>query len=202
MNPNFPGESKTMEDWAWLAKVQEGDASAFRCLFERHKMRVLNLAYRFVRDRASAEDIAQEVFIKIFEKRVTANSKAKFTTWLYRVTVNASFDQLRKRKFTPGSLDAVIEGRRDANESFGERVPDTKAVSPRVQMEAEERAQWVARAIDQLPEKLRSPLLLYQFENLSYGEIAQVLGITPKAVERRLYHAKARLRESLGPLQA
>lgn len=202
MSQHFPGELQTMEDWAWLQKVQEGDASAFQGLFERYQRRVLNLAYRFVRDRASAEDIAQEVFIKIFEKRVKADSKAKFTTWLYRVTVNASLDQLRKRKFTPRSLDAVIEGQRGEKQSFGDHVPDTKKESPRVQMEAEERAQWVTRAIDQLPEKWRSPLLLYQFENLSYGEIAQVLGISPKAVERRLYHAKARLRESLGPLQA
>lgn len=173
-------------DWFWIKKIQEGDSSAFDEIFKRHKVNTINLAFRFVRSREAAEDIAQDVFIKIYEGKVKYDPKSKFTTWLYRVTVNASIDFIRRRKFTSVSLD---EENHD--------LKDTRSSSPSSVLREEEIKALVRREIDRLPEKFRSPILLYQFEEMPQQEIAKILGITEKAVERRLYHAKELLRERL-----
>ena len=169
------------QDWICIQKIREGEKSAFEALFDRHKNRAVNLAFRFTKSREAAEDIAHDVFLKIYEGKFHFEPKAKFSTWLYRVIVNASIDFTRQKKFIP----------------IPEQVADIH--SPKI-LEVLKQAEMkfsVQSAIDSLPEKFRSPILLYQFENMSYREIAGILGISEKAVERRLYHAKERLREAL-----
>ncbi|MBI4971740.1 MAG: RNA polymerase sigma factor [Candidatus Omnitrophica bacterium] len=175
-------------DWQLIERVQSGDKSAFNEIFSRHKTNLINLAFRFTRSREAAEDIAQEIFIKIYEGKVKTDPKAKFTTWLYRVAVNAAIDVSRKRKYTPHSLDVREDFKDSAIRHTTEVLTETE-IKARVQNE-----------IANLPEKFRSPILLYQFEEMSYREIAAVLGITEKAVERRIYHAKEALRKKLGGL--
>ncbi len=187
----------TGDDWSLYEKFQNGDLSAFHALFDLYKNRVLNLSYRFVRDTATAEDIAQEVLIKIYEKKVRFDPKAKFSTWVYRVTVNASLDFIRKNKFVVRSIDAEIKDPSGEKTDFLERVGDPNAASPGEAVQQKELYALLRSEIEALPEELRLPILLYQFENLPYEEIARVLKITTKAVERRLYHAKQRLRDKL-----
>ncbi len=181
-------------DWFLIEKFERGDATAFQEIFSRHKNRVVNLSYRFVHSQEAAEDIAQEVFIKVYEKRLKVDPTAKFTTWLYRVTVNASLDFIRKNKFIVRPANTATEdpGRK---EDFFERVSDPNSPSPSETVQQKELHALLRAEIDALPEKLRLPILLYQFENLPYEEIARILGITPKAVERRLFHAKQQLRD-------
>lgn len=185
------------DDWIKIESFFNGELAAFEFIFNKYKTRVINLSYGFLRDRAAAEDTAQNVFLKIYQKKAKPDSRAKFSTWLYRVTVNASLDILRSRKFTPVSIDRE-SGFSDGGEAtFKERIPDLKSSSPSQTVEREDLAVLVRREIDRLPEKLRSPLLLYQFEEMSYREIASILGLSEKAVERRLYHARETLRQSL-----
>lgn len=185
------------DDWIKIESFFNGELAAFEFIFNKYKTRVINLSYGFLRDRAAAEDTAQNVFLKIYQKKAKPDSRAKFSTWLYRVTVNASLDILRSRKFTPVSIDRE-PGFSDGGEAtFKERIPDLKSSSPSQTLEREDLAVLVRREIDRLPEKLRSPLLLYQFEEMSYREIASILGLSEKAVERRLYHARETLRQSL-----
>ena len=183
-------------DWLLIERFQQGDATAFHEIFNKHKARVINLSYRFVQNKDTAEDIAQDVFIKIYEKRLKFDPKAKFTTWLYRVTVNASLDFIRKNKFIARPANRMDEDP-GQKEDFFERVGDTNSPSPSETVQQKELHALLRTEIDALPEELKLPILLYQFENLPYEEIARILKITPKAVERRLYHAKQRLRDNL-----
>ncbi len=167
-------------DWQIIQQIQNGDVSSFHEIFHRHKSNIINLAFRFTRSREAAEDIAQDIFIKIYEGKAKFNPNAKFTTWLYRVTVNASIDFIRRRKFS--------------------EIPSNITAEQKDHPAEEEIKAMVQSAIDSLPEKFRSPILLFQFEEMSHREIASVLGITEKAVERRISRAKEALRKKLGGL--
>lgn len=184
-------------DWVLIRKFQDGDPSGFQEIFSRHKSRVVNLSYRFVHSQEAAEDIAQDVFIKVYEKRLKVDPKVKFTTWLYRVTTNASLDFIRKNKFVVRSVDAEIKDPSGEKTDFLEKVGDPNSPSPRDAVQQKELHALLRAEIDALPEDLKLPVLLYQFENLPYEEIARILKTTTKAVERRLYHAKQRLRDKL-----
>lgn len=185
------------DDWFLIQKNKEGDRFAFEQLFNKYKVSIVNLAFRFVREKTAAEDIAQEVFIKIYEKKVHFDPKAKFSTWLYRVTVNAAMDVLRKRKFSPQSLDEPIQGQEGEKKSLLDKFSDQHVDSALKGLEDQELQMLVQLEITRLPEKLREVILLYQFENLSYCEIASILGTTEKGVEKRIYHAKEKLRKRL-----
>lgn len=166
------------QDWICIQKIRDGDKFAFNEIFNRHKNLAVNIAYRFTHSREAAEDVAQDVFIKVYEGKVKVDPNAKFTTWLYRVTVNTALDVMKRKKFEP--LHDQMEG---------------PGNSPQQLLGEDEIKNLVQSGIARLPEKFRSPILLYQFEGLSYREIAQILGISEKAVERRLYHAKQILKE-------
>ena len=185
------------EDRSLLDRFQKGDLSGFHELFNKHKRNVINLSYRFVQNKEAAEDIAQEVFIKIYENKFHFGPGAKFSTWLYKVTVNASIDRTRKKNFFDRSLDKVETDEEGEGKTLLQTLSDPSAISPADAVASEEIKDLVRMEIQKLPEKLKTPILLYQFENLSYEEIARILGITPKAVERKIYHAKEVLHKKL-----
>ncbi len=184
-------------DWSLYAKFEKGDTAAFHQLFDRYKTRILNLSYRFVRNAAAAEDIAQDVLIKIYEKKVGYRANAKFSTWVYRVTANASLDHLRKKKFFGFSLDQPVNSAEEDFRPASDLVSDRGSSTPSEDLERKELKIMVEKALQGLPENLRFPILLSQFEEKSYQEIAQILEISVKAVERRIYHAKEALRGKL-----
>ena len=184
-------------DWVLIDNFNKGDLSAFHELFNKHKRSVINLSFRFVQNKETAEDIAQDIFIKIHEKKLRFNPNAKFSTWLYKVTVNTSIDRTRKKSFFDRSLDKTETDQEGEGKTLLETLSDSSAISPADAVVSEEIKNLVQMEIQKLPEKLKTPILLYQFESLSYEEIARVLGITPKAVERKIYHAKEILREKL-----
>lgn len=186
------------QDWLWIKNFQEqGDRSAFENIFNKYKGLVINLSFRFVKDRDTAEEIAQEVFIKIYEKKVKWDPKSKFFTWLYRVTVNASLDFLRHKKKISYSLDQAFNQEGMDKTTFLETLADPKSFDFTEALGWDEIRKIVQTKIDGLPEKLRAAILLFQMEELSYREIAQILKITEKAAERRIFHAKELLRERL-----
>lgn len=185
------------DDWLWIKSFQEGDRSGFDNIFKKYKTIVINLSFRFLKDQGAAEEIAQEVFIKIHEKKVKFDPKSKFSTWLYRVTVNASLDFLRHRKKISYSLNETIKGKEGDVTTFLDNLADSDSSHASKGLEQDEIKRMVQKEINKLPENLKAPLLLFQFEEMPYREIAQILGITEKAVERRLCHAKEALRKGL-----
>ncbi|MBI2094844.1 MAG: RNA polymerase sigma factor [Candidatus Omnitrophica bacterium] len=186
-------------DWAWIGKFYDGDQGAFNELFRKHQTRALNLAFRFTRDRQSAEDIVQEVFLRIYERKVSADPSAKFSTWLYRVVVNASLDLVRRKKtlFFRSFDEERNSGESESGRTLAETVADPAARRLGEGLAEREVEEALRREIDRLPDKYRAPILLYQFEEMPYRDIARILGISEKAVERRLSHAKERLKKRL-----
>jgi len=189
------------EDRVLLAGISGRDPEAFRTLQERYGRPVLNLAFRFLSNRADAEEVAQEVFLRLYQRPPRPDPSAKLFTWIYRVTVNLCLDLLRRRRRSPEmvSLDEPLD--RDDPEAgpLGERLAHPSSRTPREQLDRWERTVAVRRAVAALPERLRVPLLLSTFEEISHEAIGQILGLTPKAVERRIARARGLLKDRLQP---
>lgn len=170
-------------DEALLKRSAAGDQQASALLINRHSPRVLSLAQRMLGNRDDAEDVAQDVFLKVF--RTAGNweeGKAKFTTWLHKVTVNQCYDRLRKKRETV--MDEPPEQEDDTD-------------GPATQMLATQRGKRLRAAIDELPDRQRAALLLSHYEELSNPETAEILEISVEAVESLLSRARRSLREAL-----
>jgi len=169
-----------------MLAFQRGDESAFAALFERHRTRVLNTAYHFLGDKDAAQDVAQEVFVRIYTSPKTYRPDAAFSTWLYRVTANACFDEMRRRR----------RSRSAVSEDLPESILDP-AASPEDQVRSNELTREVKAAIAALPENQRLAVILQRYEELSYQQIADVLKTSVPAVESLLFRAKHSLRARL-----
>ncbi len=167
---------------------------------ERHAASIINLAFRFLGTIADAEDVAQDVFFRLYQQPPRLAPNTQLSTWLYRVTVNRCIDFLRKQTRTGKSvsLDAPLDAEGESG-TLGETMPDRSALTPREQVARAESARAVRQAVEALPEPLRAPLILAMFEEFSHEAIARVLRISPKAVERRLARARELLKQRLAP---
>jgi RNA polymerase sigma-70 factor (ECF subfamily) len=175
--------------------VKNGDQNAFRELVERHKLAVLNLCLRFTGNKADAEDLAQEVFIRIYQAAPNYEVKAAFTTWLYRITVNLCLNYQRKKKFL--HFFSLDHGK-NSSLQIQDRIPEfADKGRPDIDIEQKELQQIVHKAIQSLPENQKTVLILYRYHNLSYKEISNVLDTSVSAVESRLHRAKQNLKKKL-----
>ncbi len=186
------------DDHALVAGIAKRDPEAFRTLMERYAAAVINVAYRFVGTVADAEEMTQDVFLKLYQHPPRLDPAGKLFTWLYRVTVNRCLDLLRQnpRSSATISLDAPL-GDEGEGFSFKERIPDSLQLNPRDQVIQRETVLVTRRAIANLPTGLRVPLILSTFEQLSQQEIGQILKVSPKAVERRIARARDILKQRL-----
>ncbi|MCA9320240.1 MAG: RNA polymerase sigma factor [Planctomycetes bacterium] len=177
------------DDEALIARAGNGDESAFAELVERYSDRIYTLVSSMVRDRSEAEDVVQEVFFKVYRKLEGFEGKSSFYTWLYRVSLNAATDHLKKRR---------NDRARSAEDFVLNEVPQPGA-APGRRMDRGELRLKMAEAIASLPPKYRDILVLREYQDCSYEEIAQVLGCSKGTVESRLFRARARLRDRLAP---
>jgi RNA polymerase sigma-70 factor (ECF subfamily) len=181
-----------------MARVGEGDENAFEILVHRHQASVLNFIYRFIGDRAQAQDLAQEVFLRVWQAAKSYKPEAKFTTWLYRITANLCFNELkssrRKKLFQFLRFDSDQEARPEEN------FPDDSPSAENLLL-AKERNRQVANALQSLPENQRMAVILKRYEDLPYEEIARVLGCSVSAVESLLVRAKGTLQRKLRHFQ-
>ncbi len=170
--------------------VAAREPEAFHEVMERYAGPVVNLAYRFLGNRADAEEIAQETFLRLYQHPPHLDPSSKLFTWAYRVAANLCLDRLRKQSRTPplDSLD-VPDGPEPSSVSRG----------PRETAAGTEAAEAVRRAVASLPIELRAPLILSAIEELPHAEIARILDISPKAVERRISRARDLLKPRLQP---
>jgi RNA polymerase sigma-70 factor (ECF subfamily) len=177
-----------------MARIAEGDEDAFEILVNRHQTSVLNLIYRFIGDRTQAKDLAQEVFIRVWQAARSYQPKAKFTTWVYRITANLCVNELksarRKKWFSFNRSD------KDGEHTFEETLADSAPSSEDLLLE-KERSRRISDALQSLPENQRMALILKRYEGLSYQEIAQIIGCSVSAVESLLVRAKRTLQEKL-----
>ena len=183
-----------------LDGISRREPEAFHELMERYAGPVVNVAFRFLETQADAEEIAQETFLRLYQHPPQLDPSSKLFTWLYRVAVNLCLDQLRKRRRAPlfTSLD-LPAGPEEEGESLAGKIPDASAVIPRERLAHSELVEAARKGIASLPAALRAPLVLSSLEELSHAEIAQILGLSPKAVERRISRARSLLKHRLQP---
>ena len=188
-----------MDDRQLVAGVTRRDPEAFRTLMERNASLVINLAYRFLGTVADAEDVAQDVFLRLYQNPPHLAPEGKLSTWLYRVTANRCIDLLRsKPRQEAVSIEGTPHGEEEGVSSLAQQLPDSKA-GPRELVAQSELGILTRRAVAALPISLRGPLLLSAFEGISLQEIGEIFSISSKAAERRIARAREILRARLQP---
>ena len=169
------------------AAVAAGDAASFEQLVKKYERPVLNTIYRYVGDKAAAEDVAQEVFLKVWSRIKTFQRRSTFSTWLYRVVANQSLnfrDRRARRRAEPLS-DSLPDGRADLHEQF----------------EKETTSRLLREAVNGLPGNQRLALILSKFEERPYREIAEIMGVSLSSVASLIFRAKQSLKKKLLPLK-
>ena len=175
-----------------MLKVKnDGDMAAFEELVEIHQHAVVGTVAKMLGNPAEAEDIAQQVFLRIWKSAARYEPKAKFTTWMFTITRNLVFNEVRRRKRKPA---ISIEEREEESHLV---VEDTQGQTPGEEALQRELEQAVDDAIQALPEKQRIGVILRRYEEMPYDEIAKVLDLTVPAVKSLLFRARAQLKESL-----
>jgi RNA polymerase sigma-70 factor (ECF subfamily) len=188
-----------ISDVQLMLGVKAGDEACFEQLLAKYRTPVISFLYRMVRNRATAEDLAQEAFLRVFRARTSYAPGAKFTTWLFRIATNLALNSLRdgRRRQRDLSLDGEgEEGERPALE-VADGAP---AVEERLM--ARDRARAIREAVEALPEKQRAAVLLHKYQDLGYEEIARILGCSESALKSLLFRAYETLRVRLAPLAA
>ncbi len=179
------------DDATLMAYVARGDTAAFEQLVERHQTLVIGTVARMLGSNSDVEDVAQQVFIRVWKSAPRYVPTAKFTTWLLTITRNLVFNEARRRKRHPAETLDVHQG----EESLP--LPDRHGRLPDEQLLDQEMQRAVDNAIQALPEKQRLAVVLRRYEEKSYEEIAQVLALSVPAVKSVLFRARTELREAL-----
>jgi RNA polymerase sigma factor (sigma-70 family) len=176
-----------------IEQLKQGDETAFKTIVEQWQDMVYNTILGIVQNETEAEDLAQDVFIKVFEKIGTFKGDSKFSTWLYRIATTTALDHLRskKRKKRFGFLQSLTGSSGDEKE----QVPDFN--HPGVSLDNKERAAVLFKAIEALPENQKSAYMLHKLEGLSYRDVSEVLNTTVSAVESLMSRANQNLRKQL-----
>jgi RNA polymerase sigma-70 factor, ECF subfamily len=180
-----------------IRRCQAGDVAAFEPLVEKYRARVWRLAYQVLRDREEALDCAQEAFVRAFQSLSRFRGQSAFYTWLFRITLNVATDRHRSR----GARARAFGAERVSEEEWTRTAADPGTRPDDAALSAERRER-IRRALDSLPVKARTIIMLSDIEGLSYREIAQVLDCPIGTVMSRLHNARRRLRAILGPMLA
>ena len=188
------GSSTDDQDRRDMARLVAGDDQALDELMARHAEPLFHFLLRFLQNQTEASDLAEETFVRVYQHRSRFRTGARFSTWLYTIATNLARDVKRRQARHPHvSLQA---GPSETSGGLQELLPDD-GPDPGRKLESSERADAVKAAIASLSDDLRVPLLLSVYEQKSHGEIGDILGCSPKAVEMRLYRARKELRERL-----
>jgi len=184
-------------DTQLMIRVQRDDASSFPELLSRNRNLVVNYLSRMVINRAIAEELAQDVFVRVYRSRRTYEPTAKFSTWLYRITTNVALNHFRDEKRTQNqvSLDVqdAVQVRREAQD--GSPLIEERLVRDVV-------ARQIRHAIRALPPKQRAAVIMHKYDEMDYAQISRVLGCSPSAVKALMFRAYETLRLRLHYLQA
>lgn len=178
--------------------VREDDAGAFEELVARYQDRLIAVLEHLVRGQEQAEDLAQEVFLRVFRARKRYKPGAKFSTWLFTIANNVASNALR-RKRRRKEIDATTVTGDEERGTLDELAAASSSQMPARQLDRMERAEMVQAAVGALGERQRLALLLAKFEGLSYEEIGQVMDLSPQAVKSLLSRARRNLRDWLEP---
>ncbi len=179
-----------------MARIARSDVQAFEILVRRHQRRILNLIYRSIGDRIQAEEVAQEVFLRVWRSAEEYKPKAKFTTWIYRIVINLCLDELKAAHRRQPFADLYANADNPNENGEGLNGCDSARSPEELLIDAEESGRIFA-ALQALPTNQRLAVVLTKFDGLSYDEISRILGCSGSAVESLLVRAKKTLRKIL-----
>ena len=184
-------------DFACMVRLKEGDDLALDELMERWQKPLHSFILRYVGNHRDSIELAEETFVRVYQHRSRFNFKSKFSTWLFTIAANLCRHHTRWRKRHPTiALDDVAS----ADEVSDKNLFASAEEIPSAQASRTELAKLVKEEIEQLPHDLKTAVLLFAYNNLSYAEIGQILGCTPKAVETRLYRVRKLLAKRLAAI--
>lgn len=175
-----------------MIRVKAGDDASFGLLLEKYRSSVIHFLYRMVQNRAVAEELAQEVFLRVYRSRATYEATAKFTTWLFRIATHLALNSLRDGKNQRAEARLDLE----SGEAPARQVSDARPSVEQVMVQRA-RLEEVRRAVAMLPEKQRAAVLMHKYEEMEYSQIARVLNCSESAVKSLLFRAYETLRARL-----
>jgi RNA polymerase sigma-70 factor (ECF subfamily) len=178
-----------------MLRVRDGDSVSFALLLERHRGPVIHFVYRMVLNQAVAEELAQEVFLRVYRSRASYEPSAKFTTWLFRIATHVALNWIRdsKNEKNQESLDEASQ------EGISRQVSDRQPTIEQT-MIRQVNMQEVRAAIETLPAKQRAAVLMHKYEEMEYSQIAKILQCSESAVKSLLFRAYETLRSRLANL--
>jgi RNA polymerase sigma-70 factor, ECF subfamily len=179
-------------DTELMLRVKEGDGASFGVLLEKHRSSVVHFLYRMVQNQAVAEELAQEVFLRVYRSRSTYEPTARFTTWLFRIATHLALNALRD-----GKNERLQERLDDDTSDMPVRQVSDRRPTVEQSMVYQAKLDEIRRAIAALPEKQRAAVLMHKYEELEYSQIAKVLGCSESAVKSLLFRAYETLRTRL-----
>lgn len=184
-----------------MLEVKQGDETSFELLLQRYRTPLYHFLSRMMRDPAMAEDLAQEVFLRVYRARKDYKPSAKFTTWLFRIATNLALNAIRdgRSRQREDSLDDPQEGEDGQPMAF--EVPDREPGAEQRLIERDRTAA-IRRVVLALPEKQRAAVLLHKYHEMDYDEIARVLDCSVSALKSLLFRAYETLRVQLAPMVA
>jgi len=188
-------------DWAQLSdaeimlRVREGDDSGFSVLIEKYRKQIVHFMFRMSRNQAVAEELAQEVFLRVYRSRQTYRAEAKFSTWLYRIATNLGVNHARDTKYERTAQNVYLD-QPDAETGTTPDVADS-TLSVEQQLVRDERMNAIRKHVMALPERQRSAVLMHKYQEMDYKEIGDVLKLSESATKSLLFRAYQTLRENL-----
>jgi len=185
-----------VSDAKLVEQVQRGDTSAFDLLVRKYQHKVLKLVSRFVSDQAEAEDVAQEAFIKAYRALPSFRGESAFYTWLYRIAINTAKNALVSNRRRPVDFDLDLQD----PEQYERQARLKEGDTPEGLLLTEEIRQTVQAAMAELPEDLRTAIMLRELEGLSYEEIAERMSCPVGTVRSRIFRAREAIDKKLKPL--
>lgn len=190
-NPKPAGQGEDAEDVRLMRLIARGDTAALEELIERHQALVIGTVGRMLGSNSDVEDIAQQVFVRVWRSAGRYVPRAKFTTWLLKITRNLVFNEMRRSK---RHAHVPMQAEPGAEEI---QIKDESAQSPDVSLLENELQQAIENAIAELPDSQRMAVVLRRYEDLSYEQIANVLDLSVPAVKSLLFRARTELRSRL-----
>jgi RNA polymerase sigma-70 factor (ECF subfamily) len=186
-------------DVALMLRVKNGDSEAFAELVEKYKQPVMNLVYRIIRDATEAEDLTQNVFIQVYKSAHRYEVSAKFSTWLFTIARNLCLNEIRRRSRHPAdSLEAVFPGS-EQDDVPARQFEDPKLRSAPDSLLQQELEQKIEQVLSELPENQRTAIQLCRQDDLSYEDIASVIGCSLSATKSLIHRGRETLKEKLKP---
>jgi len=178
-----------------MLRVKEGDGASFAVLLEKYRSSVVHFLYRMVQDHPVAEELAQEVFLRVYRSRESYRAEAKFTTWLYRIATNLAVNHARDTKYERTAQSVYLDVPDEETGTTPEVADDRPTVEQKLLKD--ERMAAIRKHVMALPERQRTAVLMHKYQGLDYRQIGDVLKLSESATKSLLFRAYQTLREKL-----